>query len=137
MRIVAIDPGQHVGIAFRNPDGSYDTAMIYTNMPEAWDLIWAAKPGIFIIERFVTGGRISRAGLDTVECQGSFYSLAHVLGAKLYWQRSINRTPYISKAKEILRADASKLASHEVDALAHLLLWEAMHKKEIESWPVA
>lgn len=127
MRIVAIDPGQHVGLAFKNDDGTYDTAMIHMKMSMAWDLVWAAKPGVFIIERFSTGGRISGPGLDTVECQGSFMSMAHLLGAKLYFHTPQNRNAFIPKAREMLKADSSKLATHEVDALAHLLTWEYLH----------
>jgi hypothetical protein len=100
--------------------------MIHNDLPAVLKYIHTVSPIVVVVERFVTAGRISRHGLDTVEIQGSVFGLAWVLGSQLYWQTPADRMPFLDEARKLIRANRSKIQSHDVDAVAHLLRWEWM-----------
>lgn len=135
MLTVAVDPGAHCGIAVRMSDGSLQHTMIHNDLPAVLKYIHTISPIVIVVERFVTAGRISRDGLDTVEIQGSIFGLAWVLGSQLYWQTPIDRMPFIPEARQLIRANRTKIQSHDVDAVAHLLRWEWMQEKGRQRTP--
>lgn len=122
--IIGIDPGPHTGIAVRTRDGNVGTYMIHNNTPRVWEMILAAKPDVIVVERFATSGRISVDGLKTVEIMGSMFSLAWMVNAQLVIQSPSQRSPFLQAAKAQVAQGASKLVSHQFDALAHVLAVE-------------
>lgn len=130
--VVAIDPGPHMGIATRLNNGTLYAQMIHNDLMSVWKYLEEAKPGVIIVERFMTGGRISNDGLYTVEAQGSIARCAWGLKAEFIWQRPADRTPFIPQAKELLgKTGNKKIESHEVDAVAHLIRWEYFRAQEL------
>jgi hypothetical protein len=75
MIVLAVDPGPHCGLAARFTDGTLQPLMFDNDLKEVWKYITGLQPNVIIVERFVTAGRISRDGLDTVEIQGSIFGL--------------------------------------------------------------
>lgn len=124
--LVAVDPGQHIGIATRYCDGTLGTWMIHNRREQAWELIAALRPTTLVVERFITSGRISAPGLETVEIAGSIYALAWAMGATLVTQTPAQRYPRMKEAKETLRG--TRATPHQIDALAHLLVYEVRER---------
>ena len=131
MILVAIDPGPHTGVAIRYNNGNVTTQMVHRSIFTIWDLIMQAQPEAIIIERFMTNGRLTKEGQETIEVQGSIYSLAWAIKARLCIQYPMDRTPFIKQAREELGRSSKKIESHEVDAYAHLLRYEYTFKDEI------
>lgn len=131
MIIVAIDPGPHTGVAIRYNNGTVTTQMVHRSIFTIWDLIMSARPDVIVIERFMTNGRLSKDAQETIEVQGSIYSLAWAIRARLCIQYPMDRTPFIKQSREELGKSSKKIESHEVDAYAHLLRYEYTFKDEI------
>ena len=127
MRILAIDPGAHTGIATQLDNGIVYSQMVHNKVFDLWKYMTILRPEVVIVERFQTGGRFSNDMLHTVEVQGSVYSIAWMLGADLYLHRAADRTPFLYEARQMLGANKTKIQSHSVDALAHLLRWKHDH----------
>ena len=124
MIIVAVDPGPHIGVAIRYNDGTLDVRMLHNELLEFMDVIMQLKPDEIVVERFATGGRMSGYGHETVEIVGVCRGLAFALGARFEKRTPQQRYAFMEQAHEQLKIGRSKLRSHEVDALAHLLSWE-------------
>jgi hypothetical protein len=124
MRIVSVDPGAHCGLAFRNDDGSLYHTMIHNDLTGVLNYIVRIQPQVIVIERFATGGMISRDGLYTVEMQGAVVGLGWHLGSQVYFQSPMERKAFIPEARNITKLSRSKIDSHDIDAVAHLLCWE-------------
>ena len=135
MIVCAVDPGAHCGIAVRQHDGSLAHIMIHDDLPSVLGYIHTVRPIVIVVERFVTAGRIGRDGLDTVEMQGSIFGVAWVLGSQLYWQTPADRMPFLSDSRQLIKANRSKIQSHDVDAVAHLLRWEWMQENGRQRTP--
>ena len=136
MIIVAIDPGPHTGVAVRLSDGTLDHFMIHNNLQEVWKYLVTLQPNVVIVERFRAGGMISSDGLRTVEIQGSIFSLAWMLGSQMYVQTPGDRKPFEEQARKLIAANRTKIQSHDVDAVAHLLRWEYMEAQHQQRQPV-
>lgn len=128
MIIVAIDPGPHMGMATRLNTGALHQFMIHNDMLKIWnyldELFEKGPPGVIIVERFATGGMISRDGLFTVEAQGAIFHAAWKLHCRLYTPQPAARKPFEEEARKLIGANHTKIQSHAVDAVAHLLRWE-------------
>lgn len=129
MIVLAVDPGAHCGLAVRNSDGSLSHSMIHNDWPAVWQYVYTLQPSVVIVERFATGGMMSRDGLDTVELQGSIFGLAWLMGSQVYVQAPGERMAWIEEARKLIGANKTKIQSHDVDAVAHLLRWEFMLEK--------
>ena len=129
MIVLAVDPGAHCGLAVRLSDGSIQHDMIERSWTEVWKFIHSLQPTVIVVERFATGGMMSRDGLDTVELQGSIFGLSWVMGSQLYVQSPAERMPFIEEARKLIGANKSKIQSHGVDAVAHLLRWQFMFER--------
>ncbi len=133
MIVVAIDPGAHTGIATRFNNGTWTSQMIHNRIFDLWTYLITAQPSVIIVERFRSPGtRLGTDGQDTIEIQGSVYSVAWMINAELVLQYPRDRTQFIPKARELIGANKTKIQSHGVDALAHLLYWEAKNPNYIE-----
>lgn len=121
--ILAVDPGPHTGMAFRMDDGTLEVIMSQS-IDEVMQLILERRPTEIVVERFATGGRMSGYGHETVEMVGIMRGLAFSINARFEKRTPQQRYAFMDEAHEILKVGRSKLRSHEVDALAHLLSWE-------------
>lgn len=136
MIILAVDPGQHCGLAARLSDGSLTHTMIHNDLPATWDYIQRLQPNVIVVERFVTAGRIGRDGLDAVELQGSVFGIGWTMGSLVYVQTPIDRMPFLEEARTLIGANRTKIQSHAVDAVAHLLRWEFMTEHNRQRKPI-
>ena len=134
---MAIDPGPHTGVAMRDDKGNLSTVMIHNNYPHVWALIVGAKPQVLIVERFTAGGnRVNKAGQETMEMVGACVGVWWMLNtpehpSQLFFQTPGDRYTFIPTAREMLGYNKTKILSHEVDALAHLLAWEEKQRREL------
>lgn len=133
--IVAVDPGPHCGIAARLTDGSLLHTMIHNDIPGVLRYVRTLQPNVIVVERFATAGRISRDGLDTVELQGMVVGIGWDMGSQIYWQTPADRMPFLDDSRKLIKANKSKIQSHDVDAVAHLLRWEWMENNNRQRTP--
>lgn len=142
MTILALDPGITTGVAIHkdgwdfNNDGpiSYPVsvtneylALVVTEPTKLWDLVQAHQPQTIIVENFAAGGLISTYGQATIRLVGAMELAAYITGADLVLQfpsEIHNSKTWTDKAKEMLRQRGTTPIIHEVDAMAHLLLYE-------------
>jgi len=119
--IISIDPGKTTGIAFKLTDGIYRTIEAETQ-EDVWGYIYGYPTALktVVIEQFVTGGRISKYGLATVELVGGVKALCHHLGIGCVVHTPGMRMAFIHEAKALKVTQGP----HELDALAHLLRYE-------------
>lgn len=121
MKIVAIDPGAHVGIAIREDDGTLSVGMIHNNIGVVAGKILDLNPDVIVVERFATGGRLSRYGHETIEIVGVCRGLAYACVSKFVIQTPQFRIAFMAEARKQIGKGATQ---HAYDALAHLLSWE-------------
>jgi hypothetical protein len=119
MDIIAIDPGRTTGIAIKIAEGYYTCTFI--DPDDVYKIILSHAWGVVIYERFVASGMVSDHGIYTIELVGGIKALCAVNKLVGYPHVAIQRKPFIEAAK----TKATSLVSHEVDAMAHLLAWEA------------
>lgn len=123
--LLGIDPGGTTGYAVStrvmNGTRHYQTGT-FDMAHQVWDFIRAHRPERVAFETFSTGGRVDAAMLHTIELVGSIRGVCHVLNIACYGQQPQSRKAFIEQAQEKLRG--TKHMTHEVDALAHLLLLE-------------
>lgn len=124
MIIMAVDPGPHIGLAVRYDDGRVETKMLHNELDNFMSIVLMIKPHEIVVERFATGGRMSGYGHETVEIVGVCCGLAYALGSRFEKRTPQQRYAFMEEARTTLNAGRSKIESHEVDALAHLLSWE-------------
>lgn len=127
VHVVAVDPGPHTGLAWRELNGHVGTEMIYDHREAVWTFIKNLEPSIIVVERFIASGRIAAPGLYTVEIAGSMMSLGWSIGAKVVMRTPSQRYPRMAEAKQILAG--RKHTDHDVDALAHLLVYEVLERQ--------
>lgn len=138
MAVIAIDPGISTGVAIHKiTEASYGAlsyvpatdeylALVVTEPPKLWDLIEQHKPETIVIENFAAGGLISKDGQATIRLVGAMELAAYITGADLVLQFPAERRAFIDRAREMLKQRSTGKAPivHEVDAMAHLLLYE-------------
>lgn len=132
--IVWFDPGEHVGIAWRNPDGTLDAKMLHFDLPNTYAFITKPPhPKIVGFEDFETAGNISKAGLYTVRVVGGIQALCLHYNIPCVLQIPQARYAFRTEAANILtaqRKSSRKWVVHEMDALAHLLAFEQRQANE-------
>lgn len=124
--ILALDPGGHIGAARRNDDNTIDTCCIETAHFK-WLAENVSKAELVIIEQF-QATTINHYGLFTVELVGATMGIAAEYGIKVIRHTPQDRYPMKQRAIDHLRGTKKKHVIHEVDALAHLFVWEMLHK---------
>lgn len=140
MTILALDPGITTGVAIhvcdsppeditkpwtrRGPDEYL--ALVVTEPTKLWDLVQAHKPDTIVVENFAAGGLISKDGQATIRLVGAMELAAYITSADLVLQFPSERRAFIDKARAMLvqRGTGKAPIVHEVDAMAHLLLYE-------------
>lgn len=133
-QIISFDPGLHVGVAWRNPDGTLDASMIYLDLPRTFKLLTDnPHPKICVFEDFQTAGNISKDGLYTVRVIGGIQALCSHFNIPCVLQIPQARYPFRTEAANILtaqRRSKRKWVVHEMDALSHLLAYESRAKND-------
>lgn len=124
MKLLAIDPGPHTGIAIRHEDGSYSVQTLNTEDTAlaVWELIAPPLDGV-IIERFAAQ-LISSYGLNTVEIVGGVRALCYYHHLPFYIHSPQHRLPWQDIAKKEARALDKHCTIHAIEALAHLFCYE-------------
>lgn len=128
MTIIAFDPGGSTGAAihadglYKGEPGVYLTAVI-TDVPSLWQIIDAHQPEHVVYENFSTAGLSSRDGQATLRLIGAIEAVCYRLGIPTSYQMPQERYPFLEAAKEMLK-QTHKPIVHEIDAMAHLLLYE-------------
>lgn len=133
--IVAIDPGQNVGLAVRFDNTNWGTLTI-EKVPDAddrFDLLLATLTEQFdrgpcemvVVESFKTMSRyLSKYGLETIELVGAIRALCWQRGVSVTLQMPIQRKPWENTAAAMVKARKRPATDHEVSALSHLLAYE-------------
>lgn len=133
-QIVSLDPGLHVGIAWRNPDGTLDATMIYLDLQRTYKfLLDNPHPKICVFEDFQTAGNISKDGLYTVRVIGGIQTLCLEHNIPCVLQIPSARYSFRDDAAAYLtrlRGSKRRWVVHEMDALAHLLAFENRQANE-------
>lgn len=138
MTVIAIDPGRSIGVAIhtgeRNivsseenitvPD-QYNTHVLH-DPHELYSLITLCAPSLktVVYEDFNTPGLISSDGIYTVRLIGAIECLCWKLGIRTILQFPPERKQFIHVARAMLKDANKKFEDHELDALAHLLVYE-------------
>jgi len=128
--LIAFDPGISTGCAVHGPDG-YVTAVI-KDVPSLWQMIDHHQPSICIYENFSAGGLISKDGQATLRLIGAIEAVCWRLGISTVYQMPSERYGYVPKARQMLQQIKRTPIVHEIDALAHLLLYEFRVEKGIQ-----
>ena len=123
MTIIAIDPGQTSGIAISTGDGPHMT-LVTRDPKDLWQLFSKHLPVVVVYEEFATPGRISKDGLFTVRLIGAIEAICYERGIKTCLQYPRERYQFLTASKAILQSTGKKFMEHEMDALAHLLVYE-------------
>lgn len=123
MTVIAFDPGVTTGIAIHT-DGNYQTLVIKQDFPRIAQLIEYNTLTCVVFEDFNTAGRIDTHGLFTVRLIGQIEAYCYKLGIPTLVQFPPERKQFIDDARSILNAGGKKWVVHEMDALAHLLVYE-------------
>lgn len=136
MYIIAIDPGGTTGLALRKPDGDWVTLKVQTQ-EDLWDFFVpsAPKPDYVVLEEWQFNDGIARPeGVLTHSLVSSIRGICYVSGVPLALRTPASRYKHLREATELYigrRGSKSKtftkFESHEIDALAHLLTFEAQY----------
>lgn len=136
--LIAVDPGQHTGLAFRLDNGEWATLMA-DKMPDPDERLTMVLGTLIeqlnkrtttavVVENFKTMGYLSKYGIETIELIGAVKTLCYVYNVPLVRHDNTARYNFEPQAKRMLRERAAKLrltvSDHEVSALAHLLQYE-------------
>lgn len=134
--LLAIDPGNHTGLAWRHDDGTLDALMLYEQEAKLFDLVATPPyPLTIVIETFHTAGNISKYGLYTVDLIGGIKALCWRFNIPIVYHEPYVRLPFIIPAKNTLRAIrlSNRYTEHELDATAHLLSYEHRVSKGLDA----
>lgn len=136
--IIAIDPGQHTGIAVRLDNGEWatlmadklpdDTERLNMVLDTLTDLIQRNTTTAIVVENFKTMGYLSKYGIETIELIGAVKAMCFVYDVKLVRQDPSHRDAFTQTSNRMIKDRARTLkipmSDHEVSALAHLLCYE-------------
>jgi hypothetical protein len=134
--IVAVDPGQNTGFAFRFDNGNWGTLTV-EKVPDAGDRLdmvlgvlteqfQQQQCQTLVIEMFKTMSRyVSKYGLETIELVGAVRAVCHMHGIPVVQQMPAQRLYMERDAATLLKERGRAYTDHEVSALAHLLAYEA------------
>jgi hypothetical protein len=129
LTIIALDPGVSTGVAIHADE--YLTAVI-VNVPDLWEIVDRHQPTVCVIENFSAGGLISKDGQATLRLIGAIEAVCYRLGIPYAIQYPQERYKFIPVARAMLQQIKRTPISHEVDALAHLLLYEDRVEKGLQ-----
>lgn len=104
-------------------DDAYDTLTI-RDVKDLWQVIDKHMPTCVIFEDFRTAGRIDTNGLATVRLVGAIEAVTYRLNIPTIQQFPAERKQFIDIARSMLNASTKRWVVHELDALAHLLVYE-------------
>lgn len=118
--MLAIDPGVSTGMAYRMPDGSYETVVLgQWDEEEVWSSI-TPNLGTVIYENFRCKV-ISKYGLYTVRMIGGIIALCKAYKIPCIRQEPPERRIFVPVAQQYLRKHKQdSFVIHEADALAHM-----------------
>lgn len=153
--ILAIDPGNHCGMAWRMSDDkvddqgfnipdtnvSYDAAVYYEEEEMVFgQIVRAPRPKLVVIETFHTAGNISKYGLYTVDLIGGIRAICWYLDIPLIEHEPYVRRAFMARAIDTLKLQrkSGRFTTHERDALAHLYAYEHranLHMERISGTP--
>lgn len=125
---IAIDPGGTTGIAVRHDNNeiatcaTQETTALYSFLIMHYEVV--------ICEDFIAQ-RIDNYMRHTIRLVGAVTALAWSTQSPIAIQTPQTRKGFVRKAKAVLDAKHEKYVIHEVDALAHLLAWEALNGKKV------
>lgn len=133
--MMAIDPGQNVGMALRFDNGNWGTLTVekVPNGDERFDMVLSTlielfnqhKPDGMVVESFKTMSRyVSKYGLETLELIGAIRAIAYLHKVPIVQQMPSQRLFMEHEARQLLKDRARRFTDHEVSALAHLLAHE-------------
>lgn len=133
--MMAIDPGQNVGMALRFDNGNWGTLTVekVPSGDERFDMVLSTlielfnkyKPEGMVVESFKTMSRyVSKYGLETLELIGAIRAIAYLHKVPIVQQMPSQRLFMEHEAKQLLKDRANRYTDHEVSALAHLLAYE-------------
>lgn len=134
MYTMAIDPGGTTGLAFRMPDKQIVTCKA-TTQEQVYDYFLGdiKLPEQVVLEEWqYFDGIVTPAGNHTADICAGVRALCYVLRIPLALKSPQARFPKQRQAQEWYKQTYRvktlyKIHSHECDALAHLLAWEALH----------
>lgn len=133
---MAVDPGGTTGVAFRLPNNEiYLTTTMTDKDLWAWFEPGQAKPDYVVCEEWQYFDNIARpAGVYTASLVSSLRGICHVLGITFVARTPQSRLPGMAEATSWYKRyrkkrTVNKQDSHEIDALAHLLTFEAQHAR--------
>jgi hypothetical protein len=133
--VLAADPGQATGLAWRIAEGDGGLVTVVAPSAEAvYRLVHHLAPQVIVVEWFVTGQRLNQYSRYTIEICGGLEALSIVLGARLVKHTPKSREGMMDRAEDLLIAhwgergskahSGGKWTSHQQDALSHLLAYE-------------
>lgn len=140
--ILAVDPGQNTGVAFRLDNGNWFTLTV-EKMPTAddrFDLTLSTLVEQFqkhtctvlVIERFTSMSRyLSKFGIETIELVGAIRAICYVHGVHVALQMPGHRMGMVGEATKLLKERKRPYTDHEVSALAHLLAYETVTARRL------
>lgn len=136
--IIAVDPGQHTGVAMRFDNDAWGTVLA-DKVPDAnerldmilsllRDCLEKGTCTTVVIENFKTMGYLSKYGIETIELIGAIKGLCYLYAIPIARQDPQHRLPFERQATVLLKERSRTLniptSDHEVSALAHLLRYE-------------
>lgn len=137
MTVIAFDPGISTGVAIHTSESHRDFALegidsqyltvVTKEVTDLWDIIDKHQPDTIICENFAAGGLISKDGQATLRLIGAIEVICyrHNIKFVLHFPSEIhNSGPWKPRARELIKQIKKTPISHEIDALAHLLLYE-------------
>lgn len=127
MRIIAVDPGETIGLALWDTDDS--TCKVHqvagTYAAGAW--IEHNTPDIVLVENYLGSGALTKEAKTTVMRVGFFSEWAMYMDWETYLVAPQKRLSAVSQATELIGPEALKAMYRNgrdaVAALAHALAW--------------
>lgn len=119
----ALDPGETTGIATRDGEGLHQ-AWTQKTPWETYDFLIHAKPDVVLCECFVYSGYANPHKTYTVKLVGGIEAICQMLDIRLVFQRPYERYPFLRDAEDFLIRRGDNYTQHEIDALAHIFLFE-------------
>lgn len=121
MKLLALDVGESTGVA-SSIDGKYSTMTVHT-MVEVWTVINNVNWDGIVYETYAAV-QIGSPGLHTVQLIGGVRALCWLKNIKCMAQTPQARISYMKESKAVLHRRGIPCTKHEIDALAHLMLFE-------------
>lgn len=124
---IALDPGGTTGVAVRLPDGKFETLTTNTS-DELLQFIMDTRPDEIIYEEFnPIAARVDKYMLYTIRLVGAIKAACYILNIPGHAHIPSNRRRMLDESKRLLRERKRSFMTHEMDAFAHLLVFEDTH----------